>query len=272
MNWKKILIGKWTWWRPFRLVALVYLGLLIIALFFADSLIFQAPGTPYSNEEEHFACISDKNGQNIASYYRPADENMPTLLWSHGNAENLSTVKFAMDGLNEMGFGVLAYDYPGYGNSPGQPSEEGCQDALALAYQLLVDGKKIPPSKIILAGQSVGSGPTCWLAENHEHGGVLLISPFLSAFRTITHIPLFPHDRFQNLHRIKNFSTPLLIIHGEDDEVIPFAHGKKLFELSPSDQKTFLPIPNAGHNDLFVKEPLLIFEVIQTFGKEVGSQ
>lgn len=269
MNWKRILIGKWSWSRPFKTIAWVYGILLVIALFFADFLIFQPPGTPYSINEANFTLINDSDGSSIAAYFRPAGEGMPTLLWSHGNAENLSSVKHAMDGLNEMGFGVLAYDYPGYGDSPGKPSEEGCQDAIALAYQYLVKDKKIPPSKIILAGQSVGSGPTCWLAETHEHGAVLLISPFLSAFRTVTRIPLFPGDRFPNLHRIKNISTPLLVIHGEDDKVIPFAHGKKLFELSPSDQKTFLPIPDAGHNDLFIKEPFRIFGALDTLGKTV---
>ena len=270
MNWKKILIGKWTWWRPLRLIVLVYAGLLTIALFFADSLIFQPPRTPYSSDEEHFIQLTNNGGPSIAAYYRPADENMPTILWSHGNAENLSSVKHAMDGLHQMGFGVLAYDYPGYGNSPGEPDEKGCYDAISSAYQFLIEDQKIPTPQIILAGQSVGSGPTCWLAEKHEHGGLLLISPFLSAFRTVTHIPLFPRDRSQNLHRINNISTPLLIIHGEEDEVIPFAHGRKLFDLSPSDQKNFLPVPKAGHNDLFVVEPLLIFNAIQSFGKQVA--
>jgi abhydrolase domain-containing protein 17 len=272
MNWKQILVGKWSWWRPLRMAALVYLGLLIIALFFADSLIFQPPGTHYSNKAENFTLIDANNESPVSAYFRPPADDMPTILWSHGNAENLATVKHAMDGLNEMGFGVLAYDYPGYGNSPGKPDEAGCYKAIALAYQFLVSDKKIPASRIILAGQSVGSGPTCWLAENHAHGGLLLVSPFLSAFRTVTNYPLFPRDRFPNIHRIQKITTPLLIIHGENDEVIPYNQGKRLFELSPSDQKTFLPIPGAGHNDLFVIEPLLIFNAIQTFGKQVASQ
>lgn len=272
MNWKKILIGTWSWKRPFYTIACVYLSLLVIALFFADSLIFQPPSTRYSSNWENFTTINPGGSSPIATYYRPAMDDMPTILWSHGNAENLASVKHAMDGLNEMGFGVLAYDYPGYGDSPGKPSEKGCESAISSAYQFLVDEKKIPANKIILAGQSVGSGPTCWLASHEKHGGLLLISPFLSAFRTVTRIPIFPGDRFPNLHRIKEISTPLLIIHGEDDKVIPFANGKKLFELSPSAQKTFLPIPGAGHNDIFFKEPMEIFAAIQTLGQQITEQ
>ncbi|YCM45612.1 alpha/beta fold hydrolase [Verrucomicrobiaceae bacterium 227] len=272
MNWKKILIGEWSWSRPFKSLAVIYLSLLAFALFAADSLIFHPPGTEYSNDEDHFIILDDGKGSTVAAYYRPALDGMTTILWSHGNAENLATVKHAMDGLNEMGFGVLAYDYPGYGNSSGKPSEDGCQKAIALAYQHLIDDEKIPAAKIILAGQSVGSGPTCWLAENKDHGALLLISPFLSAFRTVTRIPVFPGDRFPNLHRIENISTPLLVIHGEKDEVIPFVDGKKLFELSPSEQKTFLPIPGAGHNNLYAIEPIPIFNAIQTLGQEITTK
>ena len=269
VNWKRILIGEWSWKRPFITLAWVYGILLIVALFFADRLIFHPPQEAYPADRSNFLTLPGGGDDLIAAYYRPASEGMPTILWSHGNAENLASVKHAMDGLNEMGFGVLAYDYPGYGESTGKPNEKGCYKSIEAAYHQLVEIEKIPPTHLILAGQSVGSGPTCWLAENHEHGAVLLISPFLSAFRTVTRIPLFPGDRFPNLHHIKNISTPLLIIHGENDKVIPFADGKKLFELSPSGQKTFLPIPKAGHNDLFIKEPLLIFDAIQSLGQQI---
>lgn len=266
MNWKKILIGEWSWKRPFVLIGWVYFSLLVIALFFADRLIFQPPEADYPSDRSNFLTLSNMGGNPIAAYYRPGSEGMPTLLWSHGNAEDLSTVNAAMDGLHEMGFGVMSYDYPGYGESPGKPDEKGCYRAIEAAYRHLVEIEKIPPTHLILAGQSVGSGPTCWLASREEHGGVLLIAPFLSTFRTVTHIPLFPRDRFPNIRRIEDISTPLLVIHGEADKVIPFSHGKKLFELSPSADKTFLPIPKAGHNDLYLREPLEIFAAIQKFG------
>lgn len=272
MNWKRILIGNWSWSRPLKSIAFIYLVLLAIALFAADSLIFQPPGTRYSSDGQHHTTIIDSDGTSIAAYYREAKEGMPTILWSHGNAENLATVKQAMDGLHEFGYGVLAYDYPGYGESSGKPSEKGCEKAILRAYQFLIDDQKIPAKHLLLAGQSVGSGPTCWLAEHHDHGGIILISPFLSAFRTVTRIPLFPGDRFPNLHRIKNIQSPTLVIHGEEDKVIPFKDGRRLFELSASMDKTFLPIPKAGHNNIYLMGAIPIFNAIHQLSEKIHLQ
>jgi abhydrolase domain-containing protein 17 len=264
MNWKKILIGTWSWKRPFYTLAWVYFLLALFAIFFADWLIFQPPGTPYPEDRSHFSLIGEGD-ETIAIYARPAAPGMPTLLWSHGNAQNLESLRPALDSLNLQGFGVISYDYPGYGESGGKPTEKGCYRAVEATYQHLTKTLATKPSEIILIGQSVGSGPTTWLASEKEHRSVVLIAPFLSAFRTVTRIPIFPADRFPNLKRITEFKTPLLIIHGEEDQVIPFQQGKKLYELSPSDQKTFLPVPEAGHNDLFVQANFDFVSVLTEF-------
>ncbi len=203
-------------------------------------------------------------GSIIAGYYRPPEAGMPTILWSHGNAQNLASLTFTMDGLHQMGFGVMAYDYPGYGESSGEPSEEGCYVAVRMAYDFLLE-KETMPEQIVLIGQSVGTGPTCHLASEVPNGGVILISPFLSAFRVMTKIPLFPGDRFNNLTRIREFDTPLLIIHGQNDQVIPQWHGQRLYEESKSESKTFVSVENAGHNDLFMKESIRLTEAIREF-------
>ena len=250
MNWKRILIGSWSWKRPLYSIVSIYLVLAILAFFFADKLIFQPPGEAYPENRNHFE-VTGAEGEEVALYYHPAAEGMPTLLWSHGNAENIGQLKVEMDSLNYEGFGILAYDYPGYGESDGKPSEKECYRSIKAAYDFLVSEKKCPVEKIILVGRSVGSGPTCWLAAHEKHGAVALISPFLSTFRTATKIPLFLGDRFQNLNRIVEFETPLLIIHGEEDSIIPLSHGKRLYELSPSENKTFLPVEDGDHNNLF---------------------
>ncbi len=103
---------------------------------------------------------------------------------------------------------------------------------------------------------------------------LILISPFRSAFTTAfpTPFPLFPGDRFPNHKRIKTINSPLLIIHGENDGVIPFSHGQKLFAASPATTKEFLKIPGAGHNDLFHVASKEIFTKIAEFAlKEIPS-
>jgi alpha-beta hydrolase superfamily lysophospholipase len=168
VNWKKILIGEWSWKRPFYTIAWVYFLLALFAIFFADKLIFQPPGTPYAKDRSHFVTLGEGDNA-IAIYTRPPAPGMPTLLWSHGNAQNLESLRPALDSLNLQGFGVIACDYPGYGESGGKPSEKGCYRAIEATYHYLNKTLSTKPSDIILIGQSVGSGPTCWLASRQAH-------------------------------------------------------------------------------------------------------
>ncbi|MDB4566080.1 outer membrane protein assembly factor BamA [Akkermansiaceae bacterium] len=139
---------------------------------------------------------------------------MPTILWSHGNAQNLKSLKPALESFHIRGFGVISYDYPGYGESGGKPTEKGCYEAIEKTYRYLIEDQGVAPENIILVGQSVGSGPTCWLASQKNHHSIVLISPFLSAYQTVTHIPIFPGDRFPNYRHLKKVNSPLVVIHG----------------------------------------------------------
>ena len=147
------------------------------------------------------------------------------------------------------GWSVLAYDYPGYGHSSGKPSEEGCYDAIDTAYQYLIEKLAIPPSKIIVWGRSLGTGPSCYLAEKEKFGGLILETPFITAYRTVTETPVLPWDRFRNIHRAPNIQNKSLVIHGHEDEIVPFRHGKRVFNTLPQ-PKVFLEFENSGHNDL----------------------
>lgn len=266
MNWKRIAFGKWSWKRPFYTLASVYLVLAIFIFFMADRYIFLPPGTPYPDDRTGFSSLGEGE-ESIAIFHLPAGPGMPTILWSHGNAQNLTSVKPALESFHLLGFGVISYDYPGYGESGGKATEKGCFRAIQKTYQYLTEKAKVTPDQIILLGHSVGSGPTCWLAAREKHKALVLISPFLSTFRTVTWIPLFPGDRFKNYKEIPKIKTPLLVIHGEEDKVIPYSNGKALFELSPSENKTLVPVAEAGHNNLFIRGdfdlPTLIRELIE---------
>ena len=107
----------------------------------------------------------------------------------------------------------------------------------------------VPPSRIIIYGRSVGGGPSVDLARRKPVAGLVLESTFVSAFRVVTHISLYPFDKFPNLNKIKQVNCPLLIIHGTDDEVIPFWHGQELFAVAEQ-PKRFLQVEGARHNDV----------------------
>lgn len=267
-HWKKYLIGEWNWLRPIKSIAFIYLVLLVVALGFADQLIHRPPTAGYSEDSHPIHQIEKSDGQKIAMMHLPASPGMPTLLWSHGNAEDIGYLARRLKGFHARGYGILAYDYPGYGISEGSPDEDGCYDACQTAWNHLTENLGVPTDQIIIYGQSVGSGPSVWLAERVSCAGLMLVAPFTSAFRTITRVPLFPGDRFNNISRIDSIESPLLVVHGEQDQVIGQWHGRKLHELH-SGPKTFVGIEGAGHNDIYLLASDDILAALDKFWNEV---
>ncbi|QTN33497.1 alpha/beta hydrolase [Akkermansiaceae bacterium] len=272
MDWKRILIGKWNWKKPFISLGSIYFMLLLTSCFFADQLIFVPPSPSYTSSYPDLGLLKSTRGESIAYVHLPADKGMPTILYSHGNAEDLAQSEIIYEELHARGLGVMAYDYPGYGQSTGTPSEESCQRAIQAAWNHLAD-TGIPPSSIIIVGRSVGSGPSVWLASREKPAGLALISPFRSAFTAAipTPVSIFPGDRFPNMGRIRSMHHPLLIIHGEDDRVINVSHGKKLFAASPATDKKLHLIPDAGHNDLFNIAGEEIVDLVGKFAERVAK-
>ncbi len=211
-------------------------------------MIFFPPAARYSEDLAGFEYLVNDKDQQVAIIYKKADKNMTTLLWSHGNAEDISTAESYMDFLHEQGYGILVYDYPGYGLSEGKPTERGCNRNIKAAWQHLTETLAIDEDEIFIIGQSVGSGPSVWLAEKHEPAGLVLFSPFKSMNRIQFKINPFPYDRFPNIKRIANVSCPLLVIHGDQDMVIDQSHGKAVYEKHPG-KKVFHNAKGLGHND-----------------------
>ena len=238
------------WLRLLLLFGCLYLVFCALAAIYAEKILFPAPMPPACVAEQIDFFVTTESGNKIACVRRsPAQEtNGPVILYSHGNGEDLGHLMAFLEETSEKGFEIIAYDYPGYGLSEGKPSESGCYEAIDATYRHLIDELKIDPSRIILWGRSLGSGPSCYLASRSEVGGLILETPFLSAFRTVTEIPVLPWDRFRNMERLDDIHCPSLVIHGEMDEVVPFRHGKKLYRGLP-EPKTFLEIGNASHND-----------------------
>jgi hypothetical protein len=268
--WRKWVFGSWSWKRPFQSLAFIYGCLLVVAVFFADFLIFLPPPPQYRDQTPVFKVRSNL-GDQIAVVYQPAAPGKPTLLYSHGNAEDLAGALQVTDLWREQGFGVLAYDYPGYGHSSGRATEKSCEAALQAAWDHLTGAAKVPASSIVLVGRSVGGGPAVWLAAREPAAGLVLLAPFTSAFRVQIPLPLFPCDRFPNLKRMPGVRCPLLVIHGEDDRIIPAEHGRRLFAAHPGPDKTYLPVTGAGHNDLFDADPDAIVEAVAGFANRVAA-
>jgi fermentation-respiration switch protein FrsA (DUF1100 family) len=176
-----------------------------------------------------------------------------TLLYSHGNGGNIGDrVSIARLLVEQLGVGVFMYDYRGYGRSQGAPSEAGLvSDALGARAALLREG--VAPEHIIYFGRSLGAAVTVDLALAHPPRGVVLESPFTSV-RAMGNAVLpgagyLFRTRWDSLAKIGRLRAPLLVIHGDTDEVVPFAQGRALFEAAP-EPKTFVSLRGSRHYDL----------------------
>jgi len=129
----------------------------------------------------------------------------------------------------------------------------------------------IPSESIVLHGRSLGSAPSCKLASEYKVGGLILESPFVSAFRVMTHVTLLPWDKFSNIDNAEKVSCSSLVIHGEMDEVVPFWHGQRIFDALP-EPKTFHRIPKASHNDMAHMGGEAYWEAIKDFCQTIGKK
>lgn len=208
--------------------------------------------------------VTTQDGKKISALYLENPKAKYTLLFSHGNAEDLRMILPQLEDLKSHGYSVFAYDYHGYGTSEGKPSEKNSYLDILSSYQYLINTLKIPPHQIILYGRSIGSGPTIELAKSYPVAGVILQAPLFTAFRVVTYYPLFPIDKYRNNEKISSIQAPILFIHGDKDTVVPLWHGQELYKLVRS-KKYFLTIEGAGHNDIEEIGQKLYFDAIHNF-------
>ncbi len=245
----------------------IYLGLNLLALLFSEKLIFAPQDPSYTHLPNELKIVSG-NGEKITAVYLEIPDAKYTILFSHGNAEDLGTVLPFMQQFHKLGYSLLLYDYHGYGTSEGSPSVRKAYQDIDAAYRWLVEEKGIDPKTIIAQGRSVGGGPATWLAAHREVGGLVIESTFVSAFRVRTIVPLFPWDKFNNLRHIKQTTCPVLVMHGRNDRVLPFWHGEKLYAAAPG-EKMHLWIDNAEHNDYAYVAGSTYFDAFHSFVKEL---
>jgi pimeloyl-ACP methyl ester carboxylesterase len=153
-----------------------------------SSLLFQPPPPTYLHPSRHF-WLNTSTGSRIPAFFIERPNAQVTILFSHGNAEDLGMI---YDWFNDLArvlrVNIMAYDYTGYGKSNGTPCEENCYADIEAAFQYLLEVRRVQPEQIVLYGRSLGSGPSCYLAaktakDGHSVGGVILQSPLLSAYR-----------------------------------------------------------------------------------------
>jgi fermentation-respiration switch protein FrsA (DUF1100 family) len=250
MDWKRRLIGRFSWSRLMADILLVpvlaYAGLALFAWLCADRQIFLPQPCSYESSDR-FITLTTPDGERLCAIYLPNPQARFTVLYSHGNAEDLGEIQPELEVLQQAGFAVFAYDYRGYGLSTGTPSVKGAGTDILTAYRYLITTLGVPARQIVLYGRSVGGGPSVQLAAAQPVGGLILQSTFTSTFVLVTKVPILPFDRFRNLALIDRIGCPLLVMHGRRDRVVPFAHGLKLYARAAAPKRA-LWLDNVGHN------------------------
>jgi pimeloyl-ACP methyl ester carboxylesterase len=197
-------------------------------------------------------------------------EGKRVVAYFHGNGEDLADSMPMVSLLRSLGVGVLAVEYPGYGIAGGFPSEDGAYAAAESALAWLRSDRGIDSDRVILLGQSLGSGVASEMAKRGLGARLVLISPFTSiaamARRIVPFFPaMFVRHRFDTEEKAPAIDLPVLIIHGTQDEVVPFDMGERLARVFP--RARFVPIAGAQHNDLLTMYPIAIREALAPFLK-----
>jgi abhydrolase domain-containing protein 17 len=262
-----------------------------------STLLFQPPTPTYIHPSRHFWLYNTHTRCRIPAFFIERPGANITLLFSHGNAEDLGMIYDWFNDLSRvLRCNIMAYDYTGYGKSTLQqqqapqvahsaatsntnsphtttttatttstmstngtlsPTEEGCYHDIEAAYNYLLHERNIAPEQIVLYGRSLGSGPSCYLAAKTAQAqrsvaGLILQSPLLSAYRVAFNFRCtMMGDKFPNIDYAPNIQCPVFIIHGTQDEVVPFWHGEDLFVSVPQQwrAKPFW-VEGAGHNNI----------------------
>ena len=197
--------------------------------------------------------IRTSDGVRLHGWFLPGDSDR-VLLFFHGNAGNISHRLESIRQFLRLGLSVLIIDYRGYGQSEGRATEQGIYRDAEAAWQYLVETKGTPEGRILLFGRSMGASAAAYLAAHHRPLALVVESSFTSVpdiageYYPWLPVRLLMRNRFDSLSRIRAYRGPLLQSHGTDDEIVPFAMGKKLFDAAAGEPRQFVPMPGVTHN------------------------
>ena len=279
------------YWRIVRTAILLYMVMLIGACMFQEKLIF--PGAGRSHGMAEFVVTPPKNAQLIQLQTaskakavalfgpaldkrgdpRPDAATCPTILYFYGNGMCLSdTVDFEFSEFRQLGCNVMIVEYLGYGMSEGSPSQQGCFEAADAAYAALVARPDIDPKHIITGGWSLGGAVACHVAATHPVTGLFMFSSFTSMTDVAhSHYPFLPvslllRHPFRSIDIIGDIKVPILIGHGTEDDLIPYAMSETMKASAKSSPSvTHFRVEGAAHNDFYTMGQPEIFREVAAF-------
>jgi len=244
----------------FALAVIAYIAGMGVFFAFQRSLLYYPTHTwvplaeAHANAAYREVSVTTEDGVALKAWYAPATTKPFTIVFFHGNADFIANAAQGGDAYIAAGYGFLAAEYRGYSGLPGKPTEKGLY-ADGRAYVQYLIGEGVDQGKIILFGQSLGTGVATEMAKEFRVGGLMLLSPYLSIPKVAqVHYPIFPAgllalDRYENAKKIGSIHAPVLIANGTVDDIVPPAQGRELYSLA-NEPREFQSIPGRGHNDI----------------------
>ena len=250
-------------WHILGILAAIYGGLALLLAVFQSHLVFY-PGTgremiatpaqmglPY--EDIH---LKTPDGVSLHGWYISAGQSRGTVLFLHGNAGNISHRLDSIEMFHRLGYSTLIFDYRGYGNSGGTPTEQGTYRDAEAAWRYLTEQRRIPSCRVVLFGESLGGAVAAWLAAREKPATLVIASGFTSVpdlgQKLYPYLPVrwLARIRYDTRESLRAVTAPVLIAHSPEDDIVPFEHGQALFAAA-NPPKQFLELAG-GHNDGFI--------------------
>jgi hypothetical protein len=198
--------------------------------------------------------LKTADGLSLLSWYVPPRDGHSVIAYLHGNGGHIGYRAERLRWFARNGYGVLMVEYRGYGGNPGTPSESGLVTDGVAALDFL-GGEGIAPNRLVIYGESLGSGVAVLLVARRQVASLILEAPFTSVAEVAQYHYLFMpasalvRDRFDSLAMIGEVKAPILVLHGEQDRVVPLRFGRALFDAAPEPKELWLS-RDAGHEDL----------------------
>jgi uncharacterized protein len=260
-------LARWAY-----LLTIALLGAVFVLTWLENWLVYKPAGPnewqPPPDPAIQDVALTAADGTALHAWWYPRAGSSGAVLYLHGNAGNLSWRGNSLINLRQLlQEPVLIVDYPGYGKSQGKPTEAGCYAAADAAYDWLTTVQNIPGENILLYGASLGGGVAVDLASRKPHRALILVKTFTTmpevGQRMLPFLPVhwLMTNHYDSLGKLPLCKGPIFIAHGDADDLVPFAHGERLFEAAVG-PKEFLRLPGAEHNDAL---PPLFFEKLGRF-------
>jgi len=255
-------------------IPLLLLGGCKVQNYFIDKLAFlpekanDYPALTVANTDELWLTTSDD--VRIHSFYLNNAESDRVVLFFHGNAGNAYSRLTHASLLRDMGFNVLLLDYRGYGKSDGKPTEQGLYLDANAAYQAVLKDKGFAQNKIYLYGRSIGSTAAVELGSRYTVAATVLVAPLASGRAMAKKMGFawfawLVEGVFDNINKAKDINSPVLILHGEQDRVVPLAQGRDLYDAIGHQQKQMAIANDVGHNDLSDSTNIDFWQLVDDF-------